>query len=106
MKTPFPEKHRKVIKAWFDGAMIQYRVDSTDSWTDIISESPTWSLYNEYRVKPREAVVKYRIVYRNSSLFLSEDYYVDVNEFYQKNPTLDCSSAMIVPFDSIVQYEL
>lgn len=44
-------KHCELIKAWADGAEIQYREDSARMWTDIIN--PLWDVMFEYRIKPR-----------------------------------------------------
>jgi hypothetical protein len=48
-----PHKHAEVIKAWADGAEIQYRAEGcTGNWMD--NTDPLWNLSFEYRVKPRE----------------------------------------------------
>jgi hypothetical protein len=47
MKTP--HKHAELIKAWADGAEIQYRADS--NWYDCASNSPMWDERQEYRIK-------------------------------------------------------
>lgn len=44
-------KHAELIKAWADGAEIQYRHWGSD-WKD--STSPTWDVHWEYRIKPEE----------------------------------------------------
>lgn len=46
MKTP--HKHADLIKAWADGAEIQYRY--TGVWTDV--NRPAWNEVVEYRIKP------------------------------------------------------
>ena len=51
-----PRVHTEVIKAWADGAEIEYRHEDCHMWR--VADSPTWDLYNRYRVKP-EPVVKY-----------------------------------------------
>jgi hypothetical protein len=45
-----PHKHAEVIKAWADGAEIQFR-DLSGEWRDCIG-NPEWKLQYEYRVKP------------------------------------------------------
>jgi hypothetical protein len=45
-----PHKHAELIKAWADGAEIQYRADS--NWYDCTSNSPMWDETQEYRIKP------------------------------------------------------
>jgi hypothetical protein len=49
-----PHKHAALIKAWADGAEIQFR--RGDSWYDIQPAGipPIWSLSTEYRIKPEE----------------------------------------------------
>lgn len=47
MKTP--HKHAELIKAWADGAVIQYHTDCIE-WEDI--ESPSWHEETKYRIKP------------------------------------------------------
>ena len=62
-----PHKHAELIKAWADGAEIQYRYYMhTSSKGDIHSEwmneeNPDWNLDREYRIKPepKPDVVKY-----------------------------------------------
>lgn len=49
-----PHPHAELIKAWADGATIQYRVnDETDCWEDC-NPNPGWCEFHEYRVKPEE----------------------------------------------------
>lgn len=54
--TKKPHVHAEVIKAWADGAEIEYRHEDCHMWR--VADNPTWNLYNRYRVKP-EPVVKY-----------------------------------------------
>lgn len=44
-----PHKHADIIKAWADGAVIQYK-NSLGSWVDYIN--PCWVDSNTYRIKP------------------------------------------------------
>ena len=48
MKTP--HVHAEVIKAWADGAIIQYK--KGDGWLDVIGNNPTWNVFEIYRIKP------------------------------------------------------
>jgi hypothetical protein len=43
-------KHCELIKAWADGAEIQYRPINSTDWVDVAA--PKWSAGNNYRVKP------------------------------------------------------
>jgi len=51
-----PHVHAEVIKAWADGAEIEFRHEECYMWKKI--DYPTWNVHNQYRVKP-EPVVKY-----------------------------------------------
>lgn len=55
--TKKPHIHAEVIKAWADGAKIQYE-SSAGEWRDIAHNNPMWEQHTKYRVKP-EPVVKY-----------------------------------------------
>ena len=50
MKTP--HKHAKEIKAWADGATIQWRSGPRSNWEDLKYPYPAWNVKYEYRVKP------------------------------------------------------
>ena len=45
-----PHIHAALIKAWADGAKIECRYHPKGEWFD--TESPSWNLTNEYRIKP------------------------------------------------------
>jgi hypothetical protein len=60
MKTP--HKHAELIKAWADGAIIQYKVNKfTDIWEDCNLNYPKWHEEYEYRIKsePKPDIVLY-----------------------------------------------
>jgi len=46
-----PHIHSTLIKAWADGAVIEWRKNSADAWKDT-TNSPVWSLSHQYRIKP------------------------------------------------------
>lgn len=48
-----PHKHAAIIKAWADGAIIQFQ-GIAGEWEDVLSNSPLWSSQNSYRIKPEE----------------------------------------------------
>lgn len=54
-----PHKHAELIKAWADGATIQWRNTYNPDWADITY--PSWNTENwvEYRIKPK--TIKYRL---------------------------------------------
>lgn len=51
-----PHVHAEVIKAWADGAEIEFRHAQHHPWE--AASNPSWNINTEYRVKP-EPVVKY-----------------------------------------------
>jgi hypothetical protein len=57
LKTP--HKHAALIKAWADGAEIEFRWDCLDDWRRITA--PRWDQDGDYRIKPepRPDVVDY-----------------------------------------------
>lgn len=46
-----PQKHCEVIKAWADGAQIQFKLPKYSHWNDIAG-NPEWLDNLDYRVKP------------------------------------------------------
>lgn len=61
-----PHKHAELIKAWADGAEIEYFRDEV-GWQLICT--PSWDEDVEYRIKPEEKkpVVRWLWAYRNES---------------------------------------
>ena len=49
MNTRAPHKHAEFIKAWADGAEIEFCNGIVTDWETV--ETPSWSLSNSYRVK-------------------------------------------------------
>ena len=45
-----PHKHAELIKAWADGAEIQWKHDGCTDWQDTIK--PDWNPDANYRIKP------------------------------------------------------
>ena len=52
---PVPHKHAAVIKAWADGAVIQYFSGVKRDWVDVDYNRPSWGNAEQYRVKPESA---------------------------------------------------
>jgi hypothetical protein len=54
-----PHKHADLIKAWADGAEIEFRWDCLDDWRRLTT--PRWDQDGDYRIKPepRPDVVVY-----------------------------------------------
>jgi len=65
MCNKIPHKHTAVIKAWADGAIIQYKMLKGE-WINVYNNAPAWNDYDEYRVKPepKPDFVKYARVDR------------------------------------------
>lgn len=53
-----PHKHAELIKAWADGALIEYWSKTTKQWTDVEAVNPYWRETTEYRIKPVQDVVR------------------------------------------------
>jgi hypothetical protein len=51
-----PHKHAKIIKAWADGAEIEYRSTGFTEWFEC--PEPKWFIDFQYRVKPQPKIVK------------------------------------------------
>ena len=47
-----PHKHCELIKAWADGAKIQFRPHPDCGWCDCPHNEPSWHDSQEYRIKP------------------------------------------------------
>ena len=60
-----PRKHAELIKAWADGAEIEFRWNCLDDWRKITF--PRWDQDGDYRIKPepKPDVVRYGVVTDN-----------------------------------------
>lgn len=47
-----PHKHAELIKAWADGAEIEFFSKMHNEWQQISVSSPSWFIDIEYRIKP------------------------------------------------------
>jgi len=59
-----PHEHAELIRAWADGAEIQWRGKGELDWAD--ANEPSWFDFLEYRIKPQpkpEPVTWYQVVY-------------------------------------------
>ncbi len=62
-----PHKHAALIKAWADGAEVQWHSPNTDVWYDV--DNPTWYDGDQYRIKSkwqneRDALAEGKVVER------------------------------------------
>ena len=75
-------KWHKEIKAWSDGAEIEFYHSSYAKWVDA-PDNPDWSGNIKYRIKPQPKEPQYLYVINNwGSLRLSETKKLLLNEFY------------------------
>lgn len=58
-----PHKHAEVIKAWADGANVQYFDGITEDWHFVAS--PSWSLKESYRIEPKRETPKSTLSYES-----------------------------------------
>lgn len=84
---PQPHKHKDLIIAWANGAVIEGRVNSSFPW--VVVNNPSWKIDVEYRVRPKGKVKKYRFVFsyieEPQRFFISSSFYVDKKEFLKRN---------------------
>lgn len=62
-----PHKHCELIKAWADGAEIQFFDESTNLWKD--TEEPFWHCDLKYRIKPQ--TIRYRVAIYKTNRFVT-----------------------------------
>jgi len=77
MKTP--HKHAELIKAWADGAEIEYFSKTTLEWC--IITVPTWADNAEFRIKPEPKPdhVYYGVFDLNGSITI-DSYFTKIND--------------------------
>lgn len=51
-------RHKDLIKAWLDGAFIQYK-NSLGNWIEPIDNHPSWLEDLDYRIKPEPKLVPF-----------------------------------------------
>jgi hypothetical protein len=55
-----PHKHAELIKAWADGAEIEYRFFDDGEWN--IANTPSWKEGTQYRIKPEPDQISYLLL--------------------------------------------
>lgn len=84
-----PHKNAEVIKAWADGAVIQFRQGY--AWWDLDKDQPPVKEEYEYRIKPKPKVKKWRWVFSyigsNGKLSVSADHYTTAEDLNRKYST-------------------
>jgi hypothetical protein len=53
-----PHEHAELIKAWADGAEIEYFDGTRSEWRDCTDNSPIWHKGTSYRIKPASITLK------------------------------------------------
>ena len=72
-----PHKHAELIKAFADGAEIEYKVYN-GGWVAL--EHPSWDDHNEYRIKPKQPVVRWQWAYPTMKGWSATNYFYDDKE--------------------------
>jgi hypothetical protein len=67
-----PHKHAELIKAWADGAKIQFFTTSDNAWKDCWGQ-PSWNLSTLYRITPelKPDVVMTRFLHKKGDCLLA-----------------------------------
>lgn len=73
-----PHKHSEVIKAWADGAKIEYRLDSGEVWQ--VSTNPLWVPRFEYRIKPEPKPDRSFVILMTLDTYENSPRYICANE--------------------------
>ena len=55
-------KHAEVIKAWADGAVIEYRNSAMRDWEVVPKCNPEWFESVQYRIKPEPDQITYLLL--------------------------------------------
>jgi propanediol dehydratase large subunit len=61
-----PHKHADLIKAWADGAEIEFFSEYRQRW--IATDGAMWAENTKYRIKPEPSVLRYRVALLWSAL--------------------------------------
>ena len=74
-----PHKHAELIKAWADGAVIQF-LNCSDDWIDV--DNPRWHKEGEYRIKPEEKkpVVRWKWAYKTDNSWVEMTRFMSESE--------------------------
>ena len=70
-----PHKHAALIKAWADGAEIEFQLPD-GTW---FNATPDWSEFITYRIKPKPDVISYVYVDEGKWMTFSEEHHEDHN---------------------------
>jgi hypothetical protein len=81
-----PHKHAELIKAWADGATIEYREGEMYQWATV--KKPSWRECTQYRIKPQPVIVKKYTFYDRIERYITngEDLNKMVAQFWYDKP--------------------
>lgn len=68
VNPPTPHKHAALIKAWADGAVIQYQSVTARLWHDCHENNPGWTENTAYRIKPQNMVTFHPVLSSGKTL--------------------------------------
>ena len=73
-------KHAEFIKAWADGAEIEWRMPQQTTWYDV--HCPLWYEVYEYRIKPeiKQPVVRWKWTYPLGDIWRELEYFYSEDE--------------------------
>jgi hypothetical protein len=88
-KPQKPHKHAECIKAWADGAEIEYRHELCHEWRN--ADNPTWNLYIHYRIKPQPVIKKMYMHYDAIEEAVGENFWHGIRvpqQMYENNSAM------------------
>ena len=97
-----PHVHADVIKAWADGATIQY-LNHRVEWENVVRNAPFWEENTEYRVKPEpkpEPKTWYQVVVkaaRNGRLYIFDGLFSSADHFLEERTESAYTILKLIP---------
>lgn len=87
VETKKPHVYADVIKAWADGATVEYYHPTLSGGNWILTRSPAWHEDYQYRVKPepKPDIVSYTNVYPSASTGVSHETLEEANKIMQND---------------------
>ena len=88
-----PHKHAELIKAWADGAEIEYKSKFGGGWFLFDGEKDGWIEDYEYRIKPEPKldVVKYGNVFIKQDGDSFDNFSIKFEGFFHRYSQLNCN---------------
>jgi hypothetical protein len=88
-KPQKPHKHAECIKAWADGAEIEYYESAIGVW--YLSSEPTWNKHGQYRIKPQPVIKKMYMHYDAIEEAVGENFWHGIRvpqQMYENNSAM------------------